>query len=227
MASKPPRKQAAGAGDAGENVSLAGSPRRRVTKDDVVREATRLFAEKGYDGLTMGELATRVGLRKASLFYHFPTKDSIYERVVGVLVDAVARSVFGALASDGSFLERLDGLTDSLTASLGEHPHAARLLVGEAVHGGALMREILAPKVDAVLAAAREFVRAGQREGVFDRALDPTQIVLTLVGAHFLPFALEEVVERFAGTPPEHAAFIGARTVAMREQVRRLLGVRA
>lgn len=210
-----------------EGASEALLPRRRrVNKDDVLREATRLFAEKGYDGLTMGELATRVGLRKASLFHHFPTKDALYERVLGTLIETVHGVVSTALAAEGPILDRLDTLSDTLTASLGEHPHAARLLVGEAVHGGALMREILGDNVDMVLGAAREFVRAGQREGVFDRELDPTHVVLTLVSAHFLPFAIEDIVERFAGTAPSHTAFVGARTVAVREQVRRMLGAR-
>jgi len=223
MVAKAPKRRASvsageGAGDA--------IRRRRVSKDDVVREATRLFAEKGYDGLTMGELATRVGLRKASLFHHFPTKDALYERVLGFLIEAVEGVISKAINTEGSLLERLDILSDALTAALGEHSHAARLLVGEAVHGGALMRDKLGAKVDAMLGIARDFVRAGQREGVFDRELDPTHVVLTLLGAHFLPFAIEEIVERFAGTPPAHAAFVGSRTVAVREQVRRMLGAR-
>jgi hypothetical protein len=45
------------------------------------------------------------------------------------------------------------------------------------------MREIPGAKVDVVLGAAREFVRAGQREGVVDRELDPTHVVLTRVGS--------------------------------------------
>lgn len=227
MVAKAAKRHApATSGSDASDASDALVPRRRVNKDDVVREATRLFAEKGYDGLTMGELASRVGLRKASLFHHFPTKDALYERVLGVLVEAVQRVVFSALASEGSMLERLDTLTDALTAALGAHPHAARLLVGEAVHGGPLMREILGARVDKVLAAARELVQTGQREGVFDRELDPTHVVLTIVGAHFLPFAMEDIVERFAGTPPTHPAFVGSRTVALREQVRRLLVAR-
>lgn len=219
-------KRHAAAVSIGEGVSGAPAPRRRVTKEDVLREATRLFAERGYDGLSMGDLAARVGLRKASLFHHFPTKDALYERVLAVLIEAVQGVVVDALSSEATILERLDTLSDALTAALGEHPHAARLLVGEAVHGGSLMRQILGTRIDKVLFAAREFVRTGQREGVFDRELDPTHVVLTLVGAHFLPFAMEEIVERFAGTPPEHAAFVGSRTVAVREQIRRMLGAR-
>ncbi|MBS2017598.1 MAG: TetR/AcrR family transcriptional regulator [Deltaproteobacteria bacterium] len=200
--------------------------KRRVSRDDVLREATRLFAEKGYDGFTMGELATRIGLRKASLFHHFPTKDALYERVVGALLDAIHAHVSRALGAEGSILERVDVLSDALTVALGENPHAARLMVGEVVHGGPLTKALVGPKIDRVLEASRALVRAGQRAGVFDRGLDPTHVVLTLVGAHFLPFALDDVVERFAGAPPHHAAFVSARTVALRDQVRRILGVR-
>ena len=206
--------------------SPALAKRKRVSKDDVLKEAIRLFAEKGYDGLTMGELAARVGLRKASLFHHFPTKDALYERVLEALVEKVQHVVLEALAAEGSMLERLDTLSDALTAALGAHAHAARLLVGEAVHGGPITRQILGAKIDSALDAARYFVREGQREGSFDRELDPTHVVLTVVAGHFLPFAMEEIVQRFAGTRPEHAAFLGTRTVAMREQVRRMLVAR-
>ena len=199
--------------------------KRRVHKDDVVFEASRLFAEKGYGGLTMGELATRLGLRKASLFHHFATKDALYERVLGSLVETFQAVVLEAIASPAPPLDRLDVLTDALIAALGQHPYAARLLVGEAVHGGPLMSNILGRRIDDVLGAARDFVRAGQREGCFDRQLDPTHVVLTVVGALFLPFAIEATVERFAGTAPAHPAFVGARTVAIREQLRQMLGV--
>ena len=201
--------------------------RRRVNKDDVLRAATRLFAERGYEGLSMGDLAEHLGLRKASLFHHFPTKEILYAQVVGVLVVAVQEAITNVLGSSAPTVEKLDALSDVLTRTLGEHPHAARLFVGEAVHGSALMQHALRAQVDAQLEAAREFVRAGQREGVFDRELDPTHVVLTVVSAVFLPFALEEMVERFAGTLPRHPAFVGARTVAIREQLRRMLGVRA
>jgi TetR/AcrR family transcriptional regulator len=202
-------------------------PRKRMSKEDVLREATRLFAEKGYDGLSMGDLAARLGLRKASLFHHFPTKDAMYERVLATLVEAVQQAIADAISSKGSTLERLDKLSDLLTAALGEHPHAARLLVSEAIHGGPTVRDGFGTKVGGALAAARTFVRAGQREGVFDRELDPTHVVLSVVGSCFLPFAMADIVDRFAGTRPDHPAFIGARTVAMREQLRRMLRVRS
>lgn len=197
--------------------------KKRVSKDDVVREATRLFAERGFDGLTMGELAERVGLRKPSLFHHFATKEAVYEKVLGDLITGVRTSVVEAAFAPGSIKERLDRLSDALTTTLGAQPDAARLLVREAIHPGPVLADKLGAEIDLVLDAARMMIVQGQREGVFDRDLDPTHVIITLVGVHFMPFAIGDVMERFAGTQPSHPAFISARTVAVRDQVRRLL----
>jgi TetR/AcrR family transcriptional regulator len=200
--------------------------RRRVNKDAVLREATRLFAERGYDGMSMGDLAARVGLRKASLFHHFPTKDALYERVLTDLVERLQTVIVGTLSAERPILERLDLVSDALTSALGEQPDAARLLVGQAVHRVPLAEHVVGKGIESVLGAARAFVQKGQREGVFDRDLDASHVVLSLVGVYFLPFSMEEIVERFMGTKPGHAGFTSGRVVAAREQLRRMLGVR-
>jgi TetR/AcrR family transcriptional regulator len=207
-------------------VDAAPSSRRRVNKVEVLREATRLFAERGYDGMSMGDLAASVGLRKASLFHHFPTKDALYERVLTDLVERLQKVIVGTLSAERPILERLDLVSDALTSALGDEPHAARLLVGQAVHGVPLAEAIVGQVIERVLGAARAFVEKGQREGVFDRDLDPSHVVLSLVGSYFLPFSMEGIVERFMGTKPGHPGFTSGRIVASREQLRRMLGVR-
>ena len=69
----------------------AGRKRKRLRKEEILVEATRLFAERGYEGASMGDLAERVGLRKASLFHHFPSKDVLYATVLTQLMDSVDR----------------------------------------------------------------------------------------------------------------------------------------
>lgn len=203
----------------------AGGARRkkRLRKEEIVAEATKLFAERGYEGASMGDLAERVGLRKASLFHHFPSKDVLYATVLENLMEGVKSAIVVAASSQGGFDERLDALTDALTTTLGEQPHAARLLVREAMDWGPVMRDRLARTINDVLAAALEFAKAGQRDGVFNPEIDPAQAIVSLVGVHFMPFALAEVIERFTGTSPFHASFLADRKAAVREQVRLLV----
>src|SRR5438093_13787302 len=91
-------------------------------RDSIVDEATRLFAERGYEGASMGDLAERVGLRKASLFHHFPSKDVLYATVLTELMGGVKTAILSAATAEGSFAQRLDALTGALTSTLGAPP---------------------------------------------------------------------------------------------------------
>jgi TetR/AcrR family transcriptional regulator, cholesterol catabolism regulator len=67
-------------------------PRREVILDC----AARLFAERGYDGTSLGDLAQAASIAKATLFHYFSTKEAIlfelYNHAVGTGLDKV-RSV--------------------------------------------------------------------------------------------------------------------------------------
>ena len=197
--------------------------RKRLRKEEIVAEATRLFAERGYEGASMGDLAERVGLRKASLFHHFPSKDVLYATVLRELLETVKVTIVSAAMAEGSFAERLDALSDSLTEVLSAQPYVARLLVREAMDWGPVMRGGLGRTVNDVLAASLEFARAGQRAGEFEADLDMPQLIVSLVGIHFMPFAIGEVVEGFTGTSPFIAAFVRERKAAVRTQSRDLV----
>ncbi len=52
------------------------------TRELIERVATQLFYERGYHKTSLAEIATRVGIRKASLYYHFPSKQEILRAVL-------------------------------------------------------------------------------------------------------------------------------------------------
>ena len=168
----------------------------------------------------MGDLAERVGLRKASLFHHFPSKDVLYATVLSQLLESVKTAILTAAMSEGSFAERLDALTNALTTTLGAHSHAARLLIREAMDWGPVMKDRLGKTIGDVLAAALEFAKAGQKEGVFNPEIDPVHAIVSLIGIHFMPFCIGEIVERFSGSSPFSAAFLEQRKTAVLDQVR-------
>lgn len=203
--------------------SGASSKRKKLRKEEIVAEATRLFAERGYEGTSMGDLAERVGLRKASLFHHFESKDVLYSTVLSQLLEGVQAAIVGAARSEGSFVERLDALTDAITGMLGQEPHAARLLIREAMDWGPVMRDKLAGNIQEVLRAAVEFARTGQKEGVFNPQLDVQHLIVTLIGIYFMPFVIDRTVEEFVGASPFQGPFVEARRREVREQIRRLV----
>ena len=52
---------------------------------------------------------------------------------------------------------------------------------------------------------------------------DPKHLVLTALGAHFLPFALGQLVQRYVGIEPFDPRFVADRRLALRAQVRDMI----
>jgi TetR/AcrR family transcriptional regulator, regulator of autoinduction and epiphytic fitness len=50
---------------------------RRVREDAIVSSVNRLLAEKGFDAMTVDEVAADVGIAKASLYKHFESKEEL------------------------------------------------------------------------------------------------------------------------------------------------------
>jgi TetR/AcrR family transcriptional regulator len=191
-------------------------------KEEILDVATRQFAERGYDGTSMNDVAEAVGVRKASLFYHFETKDALYEAVLDRLIATIATPLGAAYAAEGTWEERLVNAADTVTRMLASHPYAAKLLLREAMDWGPVMRGELSGHAVAVLEMSAGFIRAGQEAGVFAES-DARQIMVSLLGLHFVPFALGQLVEKFTGKAPFDAEFVEARRAAVRRQIRDLV----
>jgi AcrR family transcriptional regulator len=69
-------------------VLTRGSARERV-----LEAAVELFGEFGVDGTSLQMIASRLGIKKASVYYQFHTKEDIVEAVVRPVIDDIARLV--------------------------------------------------------------------------------------------------------------------------------------
>jgi AcrR family transcriptional regulator len=62
-------------------------PRRNADTREEIREvALELFAQKGFEKTSLREIAGRLDITKAALYYHFPSKDELLAAIVGPLV---------------------------------------------------------------------------------------------------------------------------------------------
>jgi AcrR family transcriptional regulator len=53
-----------------------------TTKDLILHTALQLFSERGYDGVSMRDLATKVGIKAASIYNHFSSKEDIFNSLL-------------------------------------------------------------------------------------------------------------------------------------------------
>jgi TetR/AcrR family transcriptional regulator len=200
-----------------------GRPARPVTRDHLLRIARQAFAELGYAGASMGDIAARSGIRKSSLFHHFATKDDLYRESLAGVIDQIGARMMKAHDEPGSFLERMDRATVEIQRYFGENPVAARLLVREFVNGGANLLPNAGDVLDGVLKGAIDLLESAMRDGVIQKQ-DPKQLVMSIAGVHLLYFAMPEVSARLLGRDVFSRELIEERARIVCVHLRRLCG---
>ena len=53
-----------------------------TTKEKIIFESLKLFSRKGYDGVSMREIASAVGIKGASIYNHFSGKEEIFKAIL-------------------------------------------------------------------------------------------------------------------------------------------------
>ncbi len=66
-------------------------PKVRVSREqlehDILDAAKKLFAQRGYGGVSLDHIASAVGASKQNLLYYFPSKEALYRRVLHGVLD--------------------------------------------------------------------------------------------------------------------------------------------
>ena len=90
---------------------LVEQRRRGATaRDEILDAAAEFFTTRGYSGTSTRMIAEAVGIRQASLYHHFKTKDDILEALLQDTVLAPLEVATALLDAEGSALERLQRL---------------------------------------------------------------------------------------------------------------------
>lgn len=74
----------------------------------IISAAAGLFAEQGFEGTSIRDIAGAVSMTTAALYYHFDSKEAIYVAVHGFCMDAVTRAVECAIEGVEDPWERLE-----------------------------------------------------------------------------------------------------------------------
>jgi TetR/AcrR family transcriptional regulator len=154
------------------------------TREAILTEARRCFAQHGYAGTSLNDIAAGVGIRRASLLHHFPSKEAIYQSVF-----ERALSDWSERIEDAVQLARADGWTyvdEVLTAVVrwfAENPDFVRLVRHESLaaadnHLGFDLGEALRPHFQRAVSYFEREMGAGRF-----RKHDPEHLIISGYGA--------------------------------------------
>lgn len=145
----------------------------RNSREDVIRAAGRLFAERGYHGTSMRDVGRQLGLHGSSLYSHVTSKEDLLVDVVfrgAALFDAAASR---AIESGGDPSVRLAGLISGHVDVVVDNLDVARTFLNEARALGAERRREVVAARDRYEGAFRQVIEEGRDDGTFAAGVDP------------------------------------------------------
>src|SRR6187549_1505576 len=115
------------------------TPRARLVRnsrvlrrsDEIIDAAARVFAERGYHGTSTQAIADVLGMRQASLYYYFPSKEAALELVCARGTDGFVEGAEAVMESAGAPLEKLARLIAAHLAPIDTMPDYVRVFINE------------------------------------------------------------------------------------------------
>ncbi len=107
-----------------------------MTKSKILKTATEEFSRYGYDGVSMNNLAAKLGINKATIYYYFKDKKTLYNEVLKNLI-IISRSDMEEMANKPMEpKERFKNYISIYVKRLIEHPHIIPISLRELANSG-------------------------------------------------------------------------------------------
>lgn len=106
-----------------------GGPRRRA--EEVIEAAAAVFAERGYHGASTQDIADRLGMRQASLYYYFASKEAALEEVCLRGVEGFVGRALEVANGPGSATEKLIAIIRRHLEPMSDRPTFVRAFIRE------------------------------------------------------------------------------------------------
>lgn len=169
----------------------------------ILAEATRLFARHGFAGTSIQAIAAGVGISKPTLVYHYGSKERLYDAVLDALLDHWRDELPRLMTAASSGGPRLDALLSAFFDFFRRDPNRARLLLREALDRPDALRLRLREHLQPWTGLLTQALRVGQAQGVLREQADPEAFTVLVISAALGVVALGEHTAALVSPEPD------------------------
>ncbi len=166
------------------------TPRARLVRnsrvlrraDEIMDAAARVFAERGYHGTTTQAIADVLGMRQASLYYYFSSKEAALEEVCARGTDGFVEGAEHVMRIDVPPLEKLRLLIASHLAPIQTMPDYVSVFINERRYLPDASRKRVGRKSRRIERFFEQVIQDGIDDGSLRKGTDARLVMLAVLG---------------------------------------------
>ena len=160
---------------------------RRLSREDkrrrIIDAAVEVFAEKGFFGAKVSEVAEAAGVADGTIYLYFKSKDEILISLFEEKMDEIIRGLTELLAALDDPETKMRRYIRAHLQLVAEQPHLMQVLTVELRQSARFIKEYWPQGFKKYLSIIGAILEEGQAKGVFRKDLDPVVFRRALFGA--------------------------------------------
>ena len=192
------------------------------TRDSILREARACFANQGFEGTSLNDIAAGVGIRRPSLLYYFGSKEAIYREVMVQSLGAWTDKIEAARSDDLTGWDRVDAVLEASFDFFRTNPDIVRIVRREALSDQGHLGFDLGTALRPFYLQAVAFFEREMAAGTF-KEHDAEHLVLTGYGALLTYFSDHKMLDGLLDEDPFSQAALERRFAHMSSFIRAAL----
>jgi TetR/AcrR family transcriptional regulator len=166
-------------------------------RERILAAATTVFAEIGFAGARVDDIAERAGINKAMLYYHVGDKERLYTTVLIETIERGLSSIVASAARAATPAEKVEAILHTFAEFGSTNRQFVPIMLREIASGGASLPDEMLLRMAAIFRAVADVLAAGMNDGSFRRT-DPLLTHVSLVGSMMFLVASQPIRERLA-----------------------------
>ncbi len=164
-------------------LKLQTPPKRRAaTRSAIVTASRKLFARHGFDATSIDAIANEVGLTKGALYWHFASKDALFEGILDQIRADWREQVLAKIDEVDDPLKKLERLFDNYGVLLDRKPEICLFLQRAALEENATRRGRVRTVYKQTAACIAEILDEGKSTGAFRKEIDSMDTAHSILG---------------------------------------------
>ena len=155
---------------------------RETRRDEILEAATRVFADKGFAGAKIAEIAAEAGLSHGLVYHYFKSKDALLLSIVEQMTDELDADMERA---EPRAVDRVRAVVARRCKALQKPGNSFQFVVKAALQGSLPedARANLQAHFERSAARQREWIAEAQADGDLDDAIPPDEIMKVVISA--------------------------------------------